>query len=67
MEAPSILVKEKGDSLKGEAISKRTSNIDSSDESSLGESEDEEDVEIDWEGELISSLVELRKKKRKNE
>jgi hypothetical protein len=67
VEAPAILVKEKGDSFKGEAISKGTSSIDSSDEGSMEESEDEEAVEIVWEEELISSLAELRKERRKNE
>ena len=67
MEAPAILFKEKVESFKGEEISKGTSSIDSSDEGSMEESEDEEAAEIVWEDELISTLDELRKERRKNQ
>jgi hypothetical protein len=65
VEASAILVKEKGDSFKDEVISKWISSIDSSDEGSMEESEDDEFVEIAWEEELISSLAKLRKERRK--
>ena len=47
VEAPAIIGKDEGDSFKGEAISKETSSIESSDESSMDDSEDKEAIEID--------------------